>query len=103
MITSLPVNPAAATTPRLATPTQQPGTNAFAAASKSAEAETAADQFIGTALIAPLLELAADDPLKSDLFGSGFAQDAFKQQLRQTYTDTLADRLDLHRSLDLRR
>ena len=73
----------------------------YANAATASSAADAADQFVGAALVAPLLELAADDPLKSDLFGGGFAQDAFKQQLRQAYTDTLASRLELHRHLRL--
>jgi len=68
---------------------------------KASDAQTAAgksrdqqlresvEQLVSSAFILPLMNELRDQPLDSDLFGGGFAEDSFKQQL-----DTiLADRM----------
>jgi len=53
------------------------------------QARKAAEQFVSSAFMLPMLEQMRNDPLRSDLFNSGFAEEAFQSQL-----DTiLADRI----------
>lgn len=56
---------------------------------KQAELRQAAEQFVSSAFVLPLLAQMRDDPFRSDLFHGGQGEDAFQSQL-----DTiLADRI----------
>lgn len=54
----------------------------------------AAEQFVSTAFLMPLLEQARQDPFKSDLFHGGQGEEMFGQQLDQHYADTMVRGID---------
>ena len=54
------------------------------------KAREAAQQLLASALLAPLMAGVRNDPLASDLFGEGFAQDAWQQQLDSIFADRIA-------------
>ncbi|NBC10197.1 MAG: hypothetical protein GVY24_00490 [Planctomycetes bacterium] len=57
--------------------------------SKEQQVRESVEQLVSSAFILPLMNELRDQPLDSDLFGGGFAEDSFRQQL-----DTvLADRM----------
>ena len=53
------------------------------------QARKAAEQFVASAFMLPMLEQMRNDPLRSDLFHSGFAEEAFQSQ----FDTILADRI----------
>src|SRR5690606_5225002 len=55
----------------------------------------AAEDFVATALLMPLMEQVRDDPFKSDLFHGGFTEDAFLRQFDQIIADRLSKRMSL--------
>jgi len=56
---------------------------------KQKQVREAAEQFVSSTFVMPIMSQAREDPFKSELFHGGFAEDAFGQQL-----DTiLADRI----------
>ena len=64
---------------------------------RHAELREAAEQFVASALMLPLLAQARQDPFRSELFHGGSAEDAFQSQL-----DTiLADRITRGSNLPL--
>lgn len=65
------------------------------AKARTMDLREAAEQFVSTALINPLLAEAQDDPFKSDLFHGGFAEDAFMQQFNQIIADRMSQRMGL--------
>ncbi len=67
----------------------------FDAQLRKAEAKQAAEQFVASSLIFPLLEQMQNDPFKTDLFHGGFGEDAFMQQWNQTIADRMTQSADL--------
>jgi len=67
----------------------------FNAELKQAEARRAAEQFVATSLLFPLLEQMQNDPFKTDLFHGGFGEDAFMQQWNQVIADRIVQSADL--------
>ena len=59
------------------------------------QARTAAEQFVATAFVVPMLAQMQNDPFRSDLFHGGFAEDAFKSQLDTILADRVTRRADL--------
>jgi hypothetical protein len=59
----------------------------------SAEARQAAEQFVATAFVMPMLAAMRDDPFKSELFHGGFTEDAFGQQLDTQLADQIVRRM----------
>ena len=93
---ALPPLPATGPTPVTA-PADRGGKPSFAAAvrgaaSRAAEPEGArasAERFVASALLLPLMAEARGGALKSDLFGGGFAHDAWAQQLETHLADAV--------------
>lgn len=67
----------------------------FDAQLRHAEAKQAAEQFVASSLIFPLLKQMQNDPFKTDLFHGGFGEDAFMQQWNQVIADRMTQRADL--------
>lgn len=67
----------------------------FAGELKNAEARQAAEQFVSSSLLFPLLEQMQNDPFKTDLFHGGFGEDAFMQQWNQIIADRIVQSTDL--------
>jgi hypothetical protein len=67
----------------------------FAGELKNAEARQAAEQFVASSLVFPLLEQLQNDPFKTDLFHGGFGEDAFMQQWNQITADRIVQSADL--------
>ena len=63
-------------------------------AGKGDEARKAAEQFVASALVLPLLSQMRSDPFRSDLFHAGFAEDAFQSQLDTVLADRITRRAD---------
>ena len=59
------------------------------------EARTAAEQFVATAFVMPMLAQMRNDPFRSDLFHGGFAEDAFQGRLDTILADRVTQRADL--------
>jgi len=59
------------------------------------QARTAAEQFVATAFVVPMLAQMRNDPFRSDLFHGGFAEDAFQGQLDTIMADRVTQRADL--------
>lgn len=59
------------------------------------QARTAAEQFVATAFVVPMLAQMRNDPFRSDLFHGGFAEDAFQGQLDTILADRMTQRADL--------
>lgn len=80
---------------------RQPNDDAFDREMKLATARDkvreAAQQFVASAFILPMLEQMRDDPLRSDLMHGGFAEDAWQSQLNTI----LADRITQHSNTPL--
>ena len=55
----------------------------------------AAEQFVATALLTPLMAQVRDDPFKSEMFHGGFTEDAFMRQFDQIIADRLSKRMSL--------
>ncbi|BAM02317.1 hypothetical protein PSMK_01580 [Phycisphaera mikurensis NBRC 102666] len=53
------------------------------------EARVAAERFVASAFLLPLMAEARGGALKSDLFGGGFGQDAMAQQLETHLADAV--------------
>ena len=72
-------------------------TDAALTPARHAELREAAEQFVASALMLPLLAQVREDPFRSELFHGGSAEDAFQSQL-----DTiLADRITRGSNLPL--
>lgn len=56
-----------------------------------------AAQFVAAALVKPVFDMMRNDPMKSELFHGGFAEDVFAQQLHGIYRERLvaSERLDV--------
>ena len=59
------------------------------------QARAAAEQFVATAFIVPMLAQMRNDPFRSDLFHGGFAEDAFQSQLDTILADRVTQRANL--------
>lgn len=55
----------------------------------------AAEQFVSTSLLTPLLAASRQDPFRSELFHGGFGEDAFMQQLDQILADRMSQRMSM--------
>ena len=53
--------------------------------------QTAASQLVATTFLQPLMKMAAESPLNSDLFGTGVANTAFREQLHTVYAERVTD------------
>ena len=65
------------------------GAGAAARAAEPEGARASAEQFVASALLLPLLAEARGGALKSDLFGGGFAHDAWAQRLETHLADAV--------------
>jgi len=79
---------------RASGPTTGFNLGAAARSSKGVEQEVrgAAEQLVSSTLLKPLLGLMRQDPLRSDLFHGGFAEDAFRDQLDTILADRITTR-----------
>ena len=57
--------------------------------------EKLAHKLVASTFLAPMLNRLQEDPLRSDLFGGGFAQDAFARKLNTQLADRMAGAMKL--------
>src|SRR5690606_32577845 len=55
----------------------------------------AAEEFVATSLLMPMMTQMRDDPFKSELFHGGFGEDAFLQQFDQLIADRMSTRMSM--------
>ncbi len=74
----------------------QPESSPFAQAMSSRnKLRQAAEQFVATSLIGPLMSELQKDPFRSELFHGGFGEKVFNQQLTTMLADRIAQRTSL--------
>jgi hypothetical protein len=66
-----------------------------AAQTRADEARAAAEQMVGMALFLPLLKMARNDPLRTDLFHAGLGEDMIGGQIDQLIADRMSQRANL--------